>query len=71
MDLVVAAIAGLLLIIGAVGLIVMGVYWGILRRDGPDHTRILRLTLWLLVILVLGVVGLLLAESMPDSSSFM
>ncbi len=71
MDLVVAAIAGVFVITGAVGLIVMGVYWGILRRHGPDHTRIVRLTLWILVILALGVVGLLLAESMPDSSSFL
>ncbi len=71
MDLVVAAVSGLLIVTGAVGLIVAGIYWGILRRHGPDHTRILRLTLWVLVILAVGVVGLLLAASMPDSSSFL
>ncbi len=71
MDIAVAALSGLLIVAGAVGLIVAGIYWGILRRQGPDHHLIMRLTLWVLVIVALGVVGLLLAESMPDSSSLL
>ncbi len=71
MDIVVAALSGLLIVTGTVGLIVAGIYWGVLRQQGPDHHLIMRLTLWVLVILALGVLGLLLAGSMPDSSSFL
>lgn len=46
-------------------------FWGIIQRQGPDHHRIMRLTLWVLVIVVVGVVGLLLAALVPDSSRFL
>jgi hypothetical protein len=71
MDIVVAAISAVLIATGAVGLVTAGIYWGILRRHGPDHYRIMRLTLWILVILAMGLVGLLLAESMPDTTSLL
>ncbi len=45
--------------------------WGILRRQGPDNHGTMRLTLGVLVIVVFGVVGLLLAASVPDSSRFL
>jgi hypothetical protein len=71
MDIAVAALSGLLIVTGAVGLIVAGIYWGILRRPGPDHHLLMRLTLWTVVIVALGIVGLLLAGAMPDSTSFL
>ncbi len=35
MDLVVAAVSGMLIVTGAVGLIVAGIYWGIHSRPIP------------------------------------
>ena len=53
------------------GPIAAGISWVILRRNGADHNRIMRLALSVLGTLALAVVGLLMAGSMPDSISLL
>lgn len=71
MDIVVSALSFLLISAGVVALVCVGSYWFILRMDDIDHHLNLRLALWAVVLVALGIVGLLWAGSMPDPASFL
>ena len=70
MDIAAAAISLVLIAAGVVALICVGAYWIVLRMDDIDHRHNLLLALWAIVIIVLGIVGLLWAGTMPDSTRF-
>jgi hypothetical protein len=67
MDVIVAVISILVMAGGLIALLSVGGYWFVLRMDDINHHANLILTLWALVAIALGGVGLLWADSLSDS----